>query len=158
MTTFNKGDLFSKATAKDSFAMSAKGDAKSQYVKSVTGDDLGSNDFLKVKELPKTKSGEVAVNDKDFTMPKEAKEPPSRDTIGNIVLPPGSNPPPVPDPTDKSDKDMGELWAEHEKKRREFIDSGHTKEEADASGLKSYTFDEFKQNYRKLHPKSPEQM
>lgn len=53
---------------------------------------------------------------------------------------------------------MGDLWAEHEKKRREFIDSGHTKEDADAAGLKSYTFDEFKQNYKKLHPKSPEQI
>lgn len=114
MTTFNKGDLFSKVTVKDSFAMSAKGDAKSRYVKSVTGDELGNNDFLKVKELPQTKSGGANISDKDFTMPKEAKEPPSRDTIGNIVLPPGSNPEPVKDEVDMDDKSMGELWREHQ--------------------------------------------
>lgn len=126
--SFNKGDLFAKANVQGSFGQMSGGRAKSAYVESVTGDKLGTNSLLKIKPLATTKEGKVAVNDKEFTMPKEAKEPPSRDTIGNIVLPPGSNPPPVPDPTDKSDKSMGELWAEHEKKRREFIDSGHTKE------------------------------
>ena len=41
--TFNKGDLFSKATASGSFKQMAKGRAKTEDVESVTGGDLGNN-------------------------------------------------------------------------------------------------------------------
>ena len=53
-------------------------------------------------------------------------------------------------------EDIGELWSAHQKKRREFINAGHTSEEADAAGLVSYTLDEFKQNYKNIKYKTQE--
>ena len=53
-------------------------------------------------------------------------------------------------------EDIGELWSAHQKKRREFINAGHTREEADAAGLVSYTLDEFKQNYKNIKYKTQE--
>ena len=52
--TFNKGDLFSAATAKSSFEQMAAGRAKTRDVESVTGGDLGTNSLLKVKPLATT--------------------------------------------------------------------------------------------------------
>ena len=106
--------MFAKANVQGSFKQMSGGRAKTAQVESVTGDKLGTNKLLKVKPLATANEGNATVNDKDFTMPKEAKEPPSRDTIGNIVLPPGSNPEPVKDEVDMDDKSMGELWREHQ--------------------------------------------
>ena len=53
-------------------------------------------------------------------------------------------------------ENLMEKWSAHEKKWREFIDSGHTREEAEAVGLKSYTFEEFKQNYKNIKYKTQE--
>ena len=53
-------------------------------------------------------------------------------------------------------EDVGELWSAHQKKRREFINAGHTKDEADAAGLVNYTLDEFKQNYKNIKYKTQE--
>ncbi len=39
----------------------------------------------------------------------------------------------------------------HERKRREFIDSGYTREDADKAGLLSYTWEDWKRYYRKMH-------
>ena len=46
---------------------------------------------------------------------------------------------------------MRKAWDMHERKRREFIDSGHTREEADKAGLVSYTWEQWKRYYRKMH-------
>lgn len=154
--TFNKGDLFSKTTAKSSFGRISEGDAKRKEIESVTGDKLGTNSLLKVEPLKKTEGGKVDVKDQDFVMPKEAKAPPSRDTIGNVVLPPGSNPEPIKDEID--DKDFGDLWREHQRKRNEFLNKGHNDAQAHDVGLDDMTLDEFKQQYKKMHPKSPEQL
>lgn len=155
--TFNKGDLFSAASGKSSFKqMADTGDAKTRNVESVTGDTLGTNSLLKVKKLDVTESGGVATKDKDFVVPKEAKESPPRDEIGNVVLPPGSNPEPIADEID--DSSIGDLWRKHQAKRNAFLNKGHNDAEAHAAGLDDMTLDEFKQNYKKLHPKSPEQL
>lgn len=63
-------------------------------------------------------------------------------------------------PVDKIDDDrrIGEIWLEHQKKRRDYINAGHTQHQADEAGLESYTLDEFKQHYKKIHPKSPEEL
>ena len=55
-------------------------------------------------------------------------------------------------------EDIAEKWHEHHKKRREFINSGHTKEEAEAAGFKNYTLDEFKQNYKNIKYKTLEEI
>lgn len=153
---FNKGDLFSKATAQSSFKQMAQGRAKTKEVESVTGSKLGTNKLLQVKPLATTSEGSVAVKDRDFVMPKKAKEPPSRDTIGNVVLPPGSNPEPIKDEVD--DRSIGDLWREHQAKRNRYLNQGHTDAQAHAVGLDDMTLDQFKQNYKKMHPKSPEQL
>ena len=158
INSFNKGDLFAKASVQSSFGQMSGGRAKTGQIKSVTGDKLGTNSLLKVKPLAQTKEGKVAVNDKEFTMPKEAKEPPSRDTIGNIVLPPGSNPEPIKDEVDMNDKYIGDLWREHQAKRNDYLNKGHTDAQAHAIGLDDMTFDQFKANYKKMNPKSPEQL
>ena len=113
--------------------------AKTSGVKSVTGSTLGTNTLLIPKNVPKTEEGKVVVNDKEFVMPKKAKEPPSRDIIGNVVLPPGSNPEPVADKVD--DKSIGELWREHQRKRNSFLNKGHTDKEAHEAGLDDMTLD-----------------
>ena len=154
--TFNKGDLFAKTTAKQSFNQISDGDAKTKEIESVTGSSLGTNSLLKVEPLKTTEDGKVDVKDQDFVMPKAAQEPPSRDTIGNVVLPPGSNPEPIKDEID--DKDLGDLWREHQNKRNAFLNKGHTDAEAHAAGLDDMTLDQFKQQYKKMHPKSPEQL
>ena len=137
--TFNKGDLFSAATAKSSFQQMADGSAKTSRVKSVTGSTLGTNTLLKPKNVPRTEEGKVAMHDKDFVMPKKAKLPPSRDTIGNVVLPPGSNP--VPEVDVVEDKSIGDLWREHQAKRNDFLNKGHTDAQAHAVGLDDMTLD-----------------
>ena len=134
INTFNKGDLFSSASGKSSFKQIANtGDAKTRHVKSVTGDTFGTNSLLKVKKIATTEDGNVDVKDNDFKVSNEQKQPPPREEIGNVILPPGSNPEPVVDKID--DKRVGQMWLEHQKKRREYIDSGHTQEEADQAGL-----------------------
>jgi len=139
ITTFNKGDLFSKATAQSSFQKMSEGNAKTRNVKSVTGEDLGNNVLLDPGELPKIPEGKVAINDKEFVMPKKAQEPPSRDTIGNVILPPGSNPEPIKDEVD--DSSIGDKWREHQNKRNEYLRTGHTNEQAHAVGLDDMTLD-----------------
>ena len=148
--------MFSKATAKSSFDQISKGSAKTKEIESVTGSELGTNSLLEVKPLATTNDGAVAVKDSDFVMPEKAKEPPSRDTIGNIVLPPGSNPAPEVDTID--DKSIGDLWREHQAKRNHYLNQGHTDAQAHAVGLDDMTLDQFKQQYKKMHPKSPEQL
>ena len=37
------------------------------------------------------------------------------------------------------------------KKRTQFLHAGHTDAEAEAAGLKDYTWDEWKRYYRKMH-------
>lgn len=69
--TFNKGDLFSAATAKRSFQQMSEGDAITENVESVTGDELGTNSLLKVKKLDFNDSGGAAIKDSDFVMKKE---------------------------------------------------------------------------------------
>lgn len=136
------------------------GQAKTEDVKSVTGSSLGNNDLLKMKPIKDAKGGEAPVKDSDFVMP----EPPKPDSeevrgkVGNIILPPGSNPPPPKDPTDLADKDMRALFKEYHDKRRAYLNAGHTYEEAQANGYANYDFDEFVQNYKKVNPKSPEQL
>ena len=154
--TFNKGDLFSDATAKSSFEQMARGRSKTAYIKSVTGGNLGNNKLLKVNPVATDKEGKVVVDDKDLVMPKAAKLPPSRDTVGNVVLPPGSNPEPPSDPI--PEESMREAWEKHQKKRRDYINAGHNGRDADKAGLLDMSYDEFKQNYKKMHPKSPEQL
>ena len=154
--TFNKGDLFSRATGKSSFKQMAEGESKTRELESVTGDKLGTNRLLKVEPLKTTSSGAVDVKDSEFVVSEEAKKPPSRDTIGNVVLPPGSNPEPPKDEIDEGD--IGELWRQHQAKRNSFLNKGHNDKEAHAAGLDDMTLDEFKQHYKKMHPKSPEQL
>ena len=156
---FNKGDLFSAASGKRSFTQLANtGDAITRNVEGVTGSTLGNNELLKVKPLEKNDNGDVAIKDSEFVLKGEEKgsEQSSRDKIGNIVLPPGSNPAPVSDSV--PNEDMYGLWEKHQKKRRDYINAGHNDEDADKAGLMDMTFDEFKRNYQKLHPKSPEQL
>ena len=69
--------------------------------------------FKGLSPVSDAKSGEeVKPKDSDFVLnpPKPPTPQESRDTIGNIILPPGSNPPPVQDPTEKSDEDIAKLW------------------------------------------------
>lgn len=131
--------MFSKATAKSSFYQTADGRAKTSGVKSVTGSTLGTNTLLIPKNVPRTEEGKVVVNDKEFVMPKKAKEPPPRNKIGNVVLPPGSNPEPIPDKIE--DRSVRELWKEHQRKRTEFLHKGHTDKDAHEVGLDDMTFD-----------------
>lgn len=135
-----------------------EGQAKTEDIKSITGDSLGNNDLLATKPIKDAKGGEVPVKDSDFVMPEPPKpeSPEAREKIGNIILPPGYNPPPPEDPT--ANMDMRALFEEHHKKRREFIHSGHTFDEAESAGLNNYDFDEFVQNYKKVNPKSKEQL
>jgi hypothetical protein len=46
---------------------------------------------------------------------------------------------------------MRQAYTMHMKKRREFINSGHTPEEADSAGLLNYDWEEWKRYYRKMH-------
>lgn len=46
---------------------------------------------------------------------------------------------------------MEDAYVIHMKKRNEFLNSGHNEEEAKASGLINYTWDEWKRYYRKMH-------
>ena len=46
---------------------------------------------------------------------------------------------------------MRTAWELHQKKRREFINAGHTKHEADLAGLVSYKWEDWKRYYRKMH-------
>ena len=154
--TFNTGDLFSAATSKESFEQMVKGEARTKRIESVTGAEFGTNSLFPVMPAKKASDGKVVVKDSDFVMPKKAKEPPSRDTMGNVVLPPGSNPKPEVDVVD--DKSMGDLWREHQAKRNNYLNKGHTDAQAHAVGLDDMTLDQFKQNYKKMHPKSPEQL
>lgn len=56
------------------------------------------------------------------------------------------------------DKSIGDLWREHQNKRNNFLNQGHNDAQAHAVGLDDMTLDEFKANYKKMHPKSPEQL
>ena len=38
------------------------------------------------------------------------------------------------------------------------MDNGHNDKQAHEAGLDDMTLDEFKRNYKKIHPKSPEQL
>ena len=106
----NKGNLFGDATGKGSFKQIVEtGDAKTKNVKSVTGETFGTNKLLR----PTAIKGYEVVSDKDFVMPKAAQKPPPSNEIGNVVLPPGSNPQPLVDKVD-DDIRIGELWKEHE--------------------------------------------
>lgn len=58
----------------------------------------------------------------------------------------------------EDERSIRDLWNAHQKKRRDFINAGHTQEEADAAGLKSYTFEDFKQNYKNIKYKTLEEI
>ena len=46
---------------------------------------------------------------------------------------------------------MEDSYRIHMKKRTQFLHAGHTDAEAEAAGLKDYTWDEWKRYYRKMH-------
>ena len=46
---------------------------------------------------------------------------------------------------------MEDSYRMHMKKRTQFLHAGHTGAEAEAAGLKDYTWDEWKRYYRKMH-------
>lgn len=46
---------------------------------------------------------------------------------------------------------MEDAYKIHMKKRSEFLNAGHTDEEAEAAGLKDYTWENWKRYYRKMH-------
>ena len=133
----------------------ARGRAKTEEVESVTGSKLGNNKLLEASSAL-SPSGEVKMGDKAFVMPSKMQKPPPPDQVGNVILPPGANPEVPRDEVD--DTTMYDLWLEHQEKRRKYINKGYNSADADAAGLKSYTLDEFKANYSKLHPKTPEQI
>ena len=112
VTKFNRGNLFDNISVGSSFMQMERGDAKTQELESVTGDKLGTNVLLRTKTLRGARAG--SASPKDFTaMPPP--EPP-REQIGNILLPPGSNPAPPPNPdlqADASGKSLLDKWREH---------------------------------------------
>ena len=46
---------------------------------------------------------------------------------------------------------MQDAWYMHIEKRREFLATGHSEEEADKAGLKNYDWESWKRYYRKMH-------
>ena len=124
----------------------SEGDSVTKEVESVTGSKLGTNELLKASTpTPTTMS---KMDDKMFTMPKP-KLPP-QEQIGNVVLPPGSNPPPVIDKLDAQDSlDLKEEFFKYHQKRREILLSGKIQSDADKMGYENLTFEEFKKKYKK---------
>ena len=70
----NDGNLFDAATARQSFQQISEKDAKSKRVSSITGEELGTNDLLKVEPIKETNDGKVAVKDSDFVVKQETDE------------------------------------------------------------------------------------
>ena len=96
-------------------------------------------------------------DDKSFVAKPPAEE---KDKVGTVTFQEGSTPP-VPnfDENVEDGKSMYELWKENQRKRAEMLKDGKlsSKEVADA-GYDAYTFDEFKQMYRKKKPLTKEQV
>ena len=70
-----------------------------------------------------------------------------REQIGNILLPPGSNPAPPPNPNlqaDASGKSLLDKWREHQNTRAGLMAAGKGKDEVNAMGYEALTFEEFK--------------
>ena len=55
-------------------------------------------------------------------------------------------------------EDISEKYRAHMNKRMSFLNSGHTDAEAHALGLDDYTFEAFKQNYKNIKYKTPEEI
>ena len=156
----NKGNLFDKQTSRQSFNQISQGDAKTKRIKSVTGEDeLDTNKLFEFKEVKTTSSGQVDVKDNEFVAkePSEEEKKQNQDKVGQIVQPPGSNPPP-PSDTINADEDLLKKYYEHQEKRRQLLATGHTEQQVSGMGYQSMTFDEFKKQYREIHPKTPEQL
>jgi len=56
------------------------------------------------------------------------------------------------------DGSIRELWYAHQKKRRDYINAGHSGKDADKVGLYDLGFDEFKKNYKNIKYKTPEEI
>lgn len=55
-------------------------------------------------------------------------------------------------------EDISEKYRAHMNKRMSFLNAGHTDAEAHALGLDDYTFEAFKQNYKNIKYKTPEEI
>lgn len=64
----------------------------------------------------------------------------------------------MPEDTINADEDLLKKYYEHQEKRRQLLATGHTEQQVSGMGYQSMTFDEFKRQYREIHPKTPEQL
>ena len=71
VTKFNNGNLFDNISVGSSFEQIQRGDAKTQQIKSVTGDELGTNKLLQVKPLNSAKRASYTAKDFKAAPPPE---------------------------------------------------------------------------------------
>ena len=147
--------MFSAATSERQFEQIRRGDAATQELEGVTGGKLGTSKLFKFKTLSDPK---VETKPSDFTVQPPQKPP--REKMGNVLLPPGSNPPPpMADTSNLQAADsIADRWHKHQNTRRDMLLAGKSSQEVDAAGYQALTYDEFKAQESKMHPKSPEQL
>lgn len=158
---FNKGDLFDNISVRSSFNQIQQNDAKSRYIKSVTGNEFGTNKLLKVQPLTTNvkNAGKLALDQKGKIAKSEfeLKIPPkpTRNQIGNVLLPEKMVPAPMPNPDtlkDAGGESLYDKWWAHQAKRSEMINRGLDTDALNKMGYRAMTFDQFKQEYHKKNP------
>lgn len=159
---FNKGDLFN-ATAVSTGQQLIKGEAKTEDLKSVTGEKLSAdNPILKMKGedivTPAGRGTELGAEVEDYVMPEQKEEPKMTGT--QVVLPPELNPAPLPDPDmtpGRDGKTLVEQWKEHQTTRRRMIRDGMDSKEVAKQGFEALTYEEFKNRYKQKNPPTKEE-
>lgn len=162
---FNKGNLFDNIKVESSHVNMTTGKAKTSYVKSVTGDEFGSdNIFLQVDKNRNDANGrkpniddlrlsDFVANDTTGKVKKRVglnKKEDGELVGGNLIVPPSLNPPPPKQKLDENvskEKSLFDEWLEHQEKRRSAIHNGISQTKVDEMGLQDYTFDQYKQKF-----------
>ena len=80
--------------------------------------------------------------------------PPKQEQIGNLLVPPGMNPPLPKNVTADAENDaLHQEWVKNQIMRADLANQGISETELNKAGYAGMTFDEFKMRHDKLHPK-----
>lgn len=85
--------------------------------------------------------------------------PPKQEQIGNLLVPPGMNPPLPKNVTADAENDaLHQEWVKNQIMRADLANQGISETELNKAGYAGMTFDEFKMKHDKLHPKPEAQL